>query len=244
MRIGVQKTFVFKKIVYSQTDTGKPKVIPNAILTIGPNPKKKKDTIGIVSIGERQWELPSKKEIPYTPPLDLLKKIIQEHPSEKAPRLAGQEDYSKEITRINYWPLLWKQVGIPDKNVEQKEQLIKEFKSIKMIAKNRDQIKNLIQQAIDFDFKEFLSGYPLVNAIRHKDETIIMMILEVKPNINKAYGLAQDTPLHKAVKFSLIKVVEKLIELGAKKNIRNKRGETPLDIARRRGYTKIAELLK
>jgi hypothetical protein len=51
-------------------------------------------------------------------------------------------------------------------------------------------------------------------------------------------------PLHAAAANSNVGVVEKLLEVGADPRIRNKMGQTPLDIAEERGQARIAQMLR
>lgn len=53
-----------------------------------------------------------------------------------------------------------------------------------------------------------------------------------------------DTPLHIAVREKHVEIVKFLIEKGAKLNIKNSRGKTPLDIAERIGLKEIITILK
>jgi ankyrin repeat protein len=52
-----------------------------------------------------------------------------------------------------------------------------------------------------------------------------------------------DTVLHYAAAAGLDKAVQSLLALGADPGIRNAAGETPADVARRRGYETLAKLL-
>ena len=52
------------------------------------------------------------------------------------------------------------------------------------------------------------------------------------------------TPLHLAVESNRLKVVLRLLQNGADKNLANKKGDTPLKIAENKNFPKIVSLLK
>ena len=53
-----------------------------------------------------------------------------------------------------------------------------------------------------------------------------------------------DTPLHDAAKNGHLSVVEYLVNQKADIDVKNKNGETPLELASQEGYWNVVELLK
>ena len=83
------------------------------------------------------------------------------------------------------------------------------------------------------------AGIALAKANSGSDEAIRAMF-GTNPNSADYLG---DTVLHYAAAAGLDKAVQSLLALGADPGIRNAAGETPADVARRRGYETLAKLL-
>ena len=52
-------------------------------------------------------------------------------------------------------------------------------------------------------------------------------------NVQDVYG---DSPLHDACRFGHVAAADALVQNGANKNLKNKLGQTPLDLAAEHGY--------
>lgn len=71
---------------------------------------------------------------------------------------------------------------------------------------------------------------------------IVKLLLRQGADVN-AVNAAGETPLHKAVWYPEYKVVRELLRYGGDKSIRNAQGLTPAQVAEKRGWTNLVELL-
>jgi ankyrin repeat protein len=71
---------------------------------------------------------------------------------------------------------------------------------------------------------------------------VVPLLLEQGADV-KAVNDAGETPLHKAVRYPEYESVRELLRHGADKSIRNAEGLTPVQIAEKRGWTNLVELL-
>jgi uncharacterized protein len=91
-------------------------------------------------------------------------------------------------------------------------------------------------------------GYTALHfAVQKNDLRIVRLLINsedsiVDKMINKKDDLG-NTPLHLAVDSGNANIVDFLIKKGADKNIRNSEGERPLEMARKKQYLKIIEIL-
>ncbi len=74
------------------------------------------------------------------------------------------------------------------------------------------------------------------DAVRH-------YIVDLGVDVNSRDGNSL-TPLHYSAKFNQVDVARLLIELGAKADITNNCGKTPLQVAEKHGRDEIAKLIK
>ena len=76
-----------------------------------------------------------------------------------------------------------------------------------------------------------------------KLRNIVKQLIQKGANINVEDNDEHNTPLHLACDLSDIEIVKLFIKKGANMTKKNKNNETPLDIAKKRGYKKIATFL-
>ncbi|GLH08976.1 Poly [ADP-ribose] polymerase tankyrase [Gryllus bimaculatus] len=76
-----------------------------------------------------------------------------------------------------------------------------------------------------------------------KNDEIIRLLLDVGIDPNVQEYSAKNAPLHIAVKSGVLKIVEMLLEKGAKPNVTTQDGRTPLHLAAISGHVCIAEAL-
>jgi ankyrin repeat protein len=76
-----------------------------------------------------------------------------------------------------------------------------------------------------------------------KLRNIVKQLIQKGANINVKDNEEHNTPLHLACDLSDIEIVKLFIKKGANMTKKNKNNETPLDIAKKRGYKKIATFL-
>ncbi|KAM4703927.1 ankyrin repeat domain-containing protein 22 [Rhinophrynus dorsalis] len=88
-----------------------------------------------------------------------------------------------------------------------------------------------------------LIGYLIMISKSKQNERLIRLLLGSRVDIN-AVDYKGNTALHYACKMKSQATVTLLLTAGADQRIRNKDGDTPLDIARRLKFSKIVDLLK
>lgn len=85
---------------------------------------------------------------------------------------------------------------------------------------------------------DFLGYTPLAEAIWHKDEGMVQMLLEAGAKVTKSHFL-----LHCCVMYRNYHLVELLLKSGCLINLRDDNGDTPLHIAARTGELDIIDIL-
>ena len=88
----------------------------------------------------------------------------------------------------------------------------------------------------------------LADAARAYDWPSVLSLVEASPVLANAWrpgGTSWYAPLHQAAHGNAPEsVVVRLLELGAWRSLRNAKGETPRDVARKRGHQQVASLLE
>ncbi|EAQ83704.1 hypothetical protein CHGG_10108 [Chaetomium globosum CBS 148.51] len=92
----------------------------------------------------------------------------------------------------------------------------------------------LLQNGADVSLKNQFGQRALHIAATRRPE-VVLAILDKKPNVNPQ-DVDGETPLHRAIHSAhyYLRIVEILLAHGARVDIRNRRGETPLDVSRSR----------
>ena len=83
----------------------------------------------------------------------------------------------------------------------------------------------------------------LTTAIRHRNVQQARTLLSEGANVNERDEGVERTPLMWAAQTGSLSMVQDLLNHGAAINLKDDDGETALTLARKRGYTKIAQLL-
>lgn len=85
-------------------------------------------------------------------------------------------------------------------------------------------------------------------AISYHDQENYQRIFDIlihhKANVNQVCKLFGCTSLHEAVKLGSVEYVKKLLHKGADPKLKNKNGETSMDIAIKSGFTEIVNILR
>ncbi|HXD87715.1 MAG TPA: ankyrin repeat domain-containing protein [Urbifossiella sp.] len=107
----------------------------------------------------------------------------------------------------------------------------------------------LDQNPEKLELKNRLGLTPLLEAVWHDNVDAVRMLLLRGANIEATWDLAGTgdgrwTALHIAANFGHLGVAQTLIDAGASIKRRTLKGETPLDIANRRGQGQLAMLLR
>ncbi|CAF1118059.1 unnamed protein product [Didymodactylos carnosus] len=88
------------------------------------------------------------------------------------------------------------------------------------------------------------SGYTALHySVRHQPAKIVLLLLENKADPNIVTNAGHSTPLHRAALFNNLEAVKYLIDYGAKVDIKDIDGLTPLERAQRQSHTQIVEFL-
>lgn len=111
-----------------------------------------------------------------------------------------------------------------------------------LTLKHMEIAKLLIEQGADVNARDFYEGWPLNTAITYKNLDAINMLIEHGADVN-AKSEIRTSNLHWAVILENLDIVKILIAHGADVNAKNDKGETPLDIARKRGNAEVEALL-
>lgn len=106
-----------------------------------------------------------------------------------------------------------------------------------------DVVQQLLAEGGDIDFKNDYGASSLLVAIHSSRCEVILLLLELGADPNKAYGFDKWTPLHHACSLGLVDVARLLLAEGASRDALNKNGKTPLDLANKAHQTKLAALL-
>ncbi|XP_031436536.1 tonsoku-like protein isoform X2 [Clupea harengus] len=99
---------------------------------------------------------------------------------------------------------------------------------------NLRQVQLLMEQSHPVNPRDYCGWTPLHEASNHGHEAIVAVLLERGANMNDPGGPMCDgvTPLHDALSCGHFAVARLLAEKGASVNVRNAKGETPLDSLR------------
>lgn len=112
---------------------------------------------------------------------------------------------------------------------------------------NFETVSFLLSKKANVDFVNQFGYTALHFAVQKNDLKVVRLLINsseaiVEKMINKKDDLG-NTPLHLAIDSGNANVVDFLVKKGADLNIRNSQGERPLDIARKKQYFKIIEVL-
>lgn len=106
-----------------------------------------------------------------------------------------------------------------------------------------DLVTLLINKDADVNATNKLGDTPLIEAAKEKNKDVVALLLGAGADIEARQGLFLNTPLHWAAESGNIQMVELLLDSGANADSKNRRGETPADLAMNIGHMHIFELL-
>jgi len=106
-----------------------------------------------------------------------------------------------------------------------------------------DLVKLLINNGADVNATNKLGDTSLIEAAKENNKDVVALLVDAGSDIDAQQGLFLNTSLHWAAEKGHKPVVQLLIESGASVDSKNRRGETPVDLAIKRGYRDIIELL-
>ena len=110
-----------------------------------------------------------------------------------------------------------------------------------VIAGNLDAVKALVRERRGLNARDRQGSAPLHFAMG--DPEIVRVLIEAGADINQP-GDGERTPLHEAIQAGHLETVKLLLERRADRGARSRRGETPLELARRLERREMIELLE
>ncbi|KAI0416777.1 ankyrin [Xylaria grammica] len=106
-------------------------------------------------------------------------------------------------------------------------------------------VRVLVEHGVDHNFKDFLGRGILHGCAVNARGTIMRYLLKTLPDLDpNAQGDAGETPLHDAVRRNAEAVVRVLLEYGARTDIEDAHGKTPLRLARDQDLDRLFDLLR
>lgn len=115
--------------------------------------------------------------------------------------------------------------------------------------------KILIEHNADLNIIDYKGYTPLTLAVEKNEENFIKLFIEKGANVNECGSHLTESgnylpennplnaPLHIAVKMGNLNYINLLLKAGANVNLKNRNGETPIDIAQEYGSSDIVKLL-
>ncbi len=166
---------------------------------------------------------------------DLIKKEVNEKEQEQIRKEKEKEIEKQRIEQEEQERIEKERIRIEE---EAKRERI-EQERLKKEEISRAEIEQLTEKT-----QGELVFTDLHNAIRDNDQATLQTLLQQKTELleipDKTLG---DTPLHLAVKRQKLNLIPLLLNAGAALNTKNKKSETPLEIAAREGNPKIFKQL-
>ncbi|KAI0143433.1 ankyrin [Xylariaceae sp. FL1272] len=106
-------------------------------------------------------------------------------------------------------------------------------------------VRLLVEYGVDYKFKDFLGRGILHGCAINARSTIMRYLLKALPDLDpNVQGDSGETPLHDAVTRNSEATVRVLLEHGARTDIENKHGKTPLRMARDGDLERLFDLLR
>jgi len=99
---------------------------------------------------------------------------------------------------------------------------------------NLEIVKLLIEHGAKIEAKDFNNATPLFMAVTHKRKEVVKYLLEKGANINvrgRLYSDHREYPIHRAIESRQDDMAELLVAYGADLNVKNQKGQTPLQLA-------------
>jgi len=134
--------------------------------------------------------------------------------------------------------LLWGlEIDVPKAKIE----VVPILEAIK--SQNYDVFEKLFDKSI-LHKRYHLNRTLLYVASRYNNRKVAQLLITKGALLNAVSGEYQDTPLHTAIRYGYLELAVNLIKHNANFNIKDKYGETALEIAERLEYVNIIELLQ
>lgn len=108
---------------------------------------------------------------------------------------------------------------------------------------NAAMVGDLLAKGADTELADETGQTPLMIALVTGRAEIVRLLLENGANASHVQKTGDWTPLHRAVDSENIELVRLLLQYQADKNHRNRQGETPLDLAKKKNLAEITKLL-
>ncbi|MFP4498421.1 MAG: ankyrin repeat domain-containing protein [Vulcanimicrobiota bacterium] len=162
-----------------------------------------------------------------------LFKGLKKSPREQLKAAMEHEDWNKIIELVKEYHELANYKGLEEKTPFQ----------LAVLKGNTSAVKRMAEAGVSANEPSASGEYPLMTAIKNKNEEIINLLLEYGVEIDVKNPETGATPLHNSIAFNLKRTVIKLLEKNPDINTRDNKGRTPLHWASYAGLTEIMELL-
>jgi len=108
----------------------------------------------------------------------------------------------------------------------------------------REAVNLFLKAGASINAKNYNKATPLHIAVKNRNKKTVMALIDGGAKIDVFGYRSNITPLHLAVIKGDDNIVKILLNSGAKMNLKDRQGETPLDLAIRRKHKKIVLLLR
>jgi ankyrin repeat protein len=106
-----------------------------------------------------------------------------------------------------------------------------------------DIVALLLAKGVDVNAKSATNSTPLHDAALGGSVEVTRLLLDKGAEIEARESESDSTPLHVAAGWGRMEVVRLLIERGARKDVKNKAGKTPAEVAVEAGYSEVAKAI-
>lgn len=174
-----------------------------------------------------------------------VQQLVQEHPSlvwaEDSHRQTPLHVAAREANTSAAQFLLSRHADVNTRDQWGRTPLFAAIYEEPLVMDRMPMVTFLLENGADVNARDNSGDTPLHMAAMGETE-VAKVLLEHGAEVNAA-NHAGETPLHKAVQYPEYKVVQALLRHGGLKTLRNNQGLTAVQIAEKRGWANLVELL-